>query len=193
MNVNQLHKWVRLEERRERAAEANADVEQPSSAFAAVVTVDEAPSMTPRAQCANHRRELLFRLRASGLPGPASSGASMFVLIIACLVALDLVEMLSRPRTQCTNRDGEGLSERRQGIFDLRRHRRVDRAAHHAVALECLQGTRKHLLRDPADGPFDLVEAAWPINQYPDNHDRPFVANDGEHLANLMALSTDAR
>ncbi|TDQ77492.1 IS66-like element accessory protein TnpA [Paraburkholderia silvatlantica] len=64
VNANQLHKWVRLEERRERAADATADVGQPSSAFAAVVTVDEASSIlaprvaVPCEQPSTSRREL---------------------------------------------------------------------------------------------------------------------------------------
>jgi transposase len=48
VNANQLHKWVRLEERRERAADATADVGQPSSAFAAVAVPREQPSTSRR-------------------------------------------------------------------------------------------------------------------------------------------------
>jgi transposase len=48
VNANQLHKWVRLHERRECAAVANDDIGPPPSAFMTVVTIDDTvPALVP--------------------------------------------------------------------------------------------------------------------------------------------------
>nr|WP_050455846.1 transposase [Candidatus Burkholderia verschuerenii] len=89
VNANQLHKWVRLEERREHAADATSDVEQPPSAFAAVITVNDAPSIlapsvaVPREQESTPRRELFQPSR------PASSARLSATLPNGVVVELE--------------------------------------------------------------------------------------------------------
>ena len=90
VNANQLHKWVRLEERRERAANATADDGQPSPAFAAVVTVDEASSIlaqrvaVPREQPSTSGRELFQPSRPASTPRLSATLANGVVVELEC-------------------------------------------------------------------------------------------------------------
>ncbi|MGF6293152.1 transposase [Paraburkholderia youngii] len=95
VNANQLHKWVRLEEQRECTAVANADLGQAPSAFATVVTIDDAgPALVPRGAVPPASESTPQREPSRPSPRPASLAG-----LSATLPNGDLVEL------ECTGRD----------------------------------------------------------------------------------------
>jgi transposase len=72
VNANQLHKWVRLQERKECVAVENDDVEPRPSAFVTVVTVDDTvPPLVPIVAGAPASEPIQRRETSRSLPRPA--------------------------------------------------------------------------------------------------------------------------
>src|SRR4051812_28238381 len=130
-------------------------------------TVKDAPTQLPN----NEIRSL------SGLPG-----------VVLGTRLLDVAPVLLGPAGEGDQRLVELLGHRRQAVFDLGRHRRVDGADQQAVALEVAQGQGQHPPADALHGPLELGEPDRTASGGDDDADAPLAADPVDHLADRAHL-----
>ena len=83
--------------------------------------------------------------------------------------------MLLRPAAERVQRLDQSTPERGQGIFNFRRHNRMNLALHKPVAFQAAQGLRQHLLLNAANLALQRCVATGTGRENVNNQRRPFV------------------
>ncbi len=111
------------------------------------------------------------------------------LLRIKCLSGgIDICNMIICPGSKRDNRLRKRASKRRQFIFHMRRHHRINRSFDKPVPLKPTEAQRQHSLRYSIDSPLDFRKPARAAGQKHNNEDAPFFPDAGQYLADLLTV-----
>lgn len=160
-----------------------------------------------------------IRKRVVRAPGPHSkpAGASIdpgttllnFAIVmnrleIAELVShcIDLFESLPsdinhsdiafRPFAQRSDGNAQGSPQLGQAIGNVGRYVGLDGTFDQPIAFQAAQCQREHTLRNPGDGPFEVIEPTRPQFEQNDNQNAPFVPNTAQDFGHPIAVFGEA-
>ncbi len=107
----------------------------------------------------------------------------MIDLIIGHTCLRNLLQMLICPALEHVHGFNQGLSQRREGIFDDWRYDGMDGALDQAIAFHCPQGLCEHFGRNAIDTLEYLAESQRAFFQYKDDQRGPLIGDQLERTA----------